>query len=144
MRILDHFLPLRDPADGAREREQHCEHRGGEAHRAQRDARVEVDVRVEPLLNEVIIVQRDALELHGDIEQRIVDAELMQHLMTGLLHDLGARIVVLVDPVAEAHQPERIVLILGALDEFGDALDPADLREHLERGLVGAAMRRAP
>src|SRR5262249_55593069 len=33
VRILDHLLPLRDPADRAREREQHGEHRGREAHR---------------------------------------------------------------------------------------------------------------
>jgi hypothetical protein len=32
-RILDHLFPLRDPADRARDREQHGEHRGGEAHR---------------------------------------------------------------------------------------------------------------
>ncbi len=100
---------------------------------------------IELLLDEIFVVQRDALELEGDVEQRIVlDAELAQHLVAGLLHDLGARIVVLVDPVAEAHQAEGIVLVLGALDEFGDAADRADLGEHLERGLVGAAMRRAP
>ena len=44
-RVLDHLLPLRDPADGAGDREQHGEHRGREAHRLQRDARIEVDVR---------------------------------------------------------------------------------------------------
>src|SRR5262249_54161310 len=32
-RVLDHFLPLRDPADRAGDGEQHGEHRGGEAHR---------------------------------------------------------------------------------------------------------------
>src|ERR1700759_2154320 len=63
LRVLDHFLPLRDPADGARDREQHSEHRGGEAHRLERDARIEVDVRVELLLDEVLVVQRDLLEL---------------------------------------------------------------------------------
>src|SRR5579862_4767887 len=31
--ILDHLIPLRDPADGAGDREQHGEHRGREAHR---------------------------------------------------------------------------------------------------------------
>src|ERR1700678_909583 len=36
MRILDHFLPLRDPADGAREREERREHAGREAQRLQR------------------------------------------------------------------------------------------------------------
>ena len=67
-----------------------------------------------------------------------------EHLVRGLLHDLGARIVVLVDAVAEAHQAETVVLVLRALDVFGDAVDRADLGEHLERRLVGAAMRRAP
>src|SRR5689334_22029358 len=45
-RILDHLLPLRDPTDRTRDREQHREHRGREAHRLQRDARIKVDVRV--------------------------------------------------------------------------------------------------
>ena len=30
-RVLDHFLPLGDPADGTRQREQHGEHAGREA-----------------------------------------------------------------------------------------------------------------
>ena len=62
----------------------------------------------------------------------------------GLLHDLGARIVVLVDAVAEAHQPERVVLVLGPRDVLRNVLDLADFAEHLERRLVGAAVRRAP
>ena len=81
-RILDHLFPLRDPADGAGEREQHREHRGREAHRLQRDARIEIDVRIELLLDEVVVRQRDALELDRDLEQRIVlVAELVQHLV---------------------------------------------------------------
>src|SRR6476646_7079802 len=80
VRVFDHFLPLTDPADRAREREQHGEHGGREAHR--------------------------------HVEQRVVlDAELAQYLVTGLLHDLRARVVVLVDPVAKAHEAEGIVLI---------------------------------
>ena len=56
--------------------------RGREAHRLQRDARIEVDVRIELLLDEILVVQRDALELHRDLEQRIVAmAELAQHLV---------------------------------------------------------------
>src|SRR5262249_43062068 len=107
IRILDHLLPLRDPADRARDREQHGEHRSREAHRLERDAGIEVDVRIELLLDEILVVQRDAFELERDVEQRIVlDAELSENLVAGALHDLGARIVVLVDPVAEAHQPE--------------------------------------
>ena len=44
----------------------------GEAQRAQRDAGVEVDVGIELLLDEVVVLQRDALQLHGDLEQRLV------------------------------------------------------------------------
>ena len=143
--ILDHLVPLRDPADGARDREEHGEHRRREAQRLQRDARIEVDVRIELLLDEILVGQRDPLQLQRDVEQRVVvDAELAEHLVAGLLHDLGARIVVLVDAVAEAHQAERVVLVLGAGDELRDAVGRADLGQHLERRLVGAAMRRAP
>src|SRR3546814_8376126 len=50
----------------------------------------------------------------------------------------------LVDAVAEAHQAERVVLVLGAGDIFGDALGPADFAQHVERRFVRAAMRGAP
>ena len=53
-------------------------------------------------------------------------------------------IEVLVDAVPEAHEPERIVLVLGALDELRDAVDRADLAQHLQARLVGPAVRRAP
>ena len=48
----------------------------GNAERAVDDAAVEVDVRVELALDEVAVVERRLLELLGDVEQRIVDAEL--------------------------------------------------------------------
>src|SRR3954452_22619974 len=54
--ILNHLAPLADPADGARNRTQHGEHGGGEAHRLQRDARIEVDVRIELAIDEILIV----------------------------------------------------------------------------------------
>ena len=84
------------------------------------------------------------LELLGDIEDRVGLAEFLQHFLGGLLHHLRARIVILVHAVAEAHQAERVVLVLGAGDIFGDVLHVADFAQHVERGLVGAAMRRAP
>src|SRR5262245_61837263 len=68
VRILDHFLPLRNPADRTRNPKQHREHRGREPHRLERDAGIEVDVGIELLLDEIIVMQRDPLELHGDIE----------------------------------------------------------------------------
>src|SRR5262245_8802856 len=79
VRILDHLLPLRDPADRAREREQHGEHRGREAHRFERDAGIEVDVGIKLLLDEILVVERNALELERDFEQRVtLVAELVE------------------------------------------------------------------
>ena len=54
--------------------------------------------------------------------------------------DLGARVVVLVDAVAEAHQPA--VPLLHLLDELRHALDVADLGQHPQDRLVGAAVER--
>src|ERR1035441_9141646 len=45
--VLQHFLPLRQPADGARNAEQHGELVRRETHRLVDDARVEIHVRVE-------------------------------------------------------------------------------------------------
>jgi hypothetical protein len=64
--------------------------------------------------------------------------------MTGLLHDLRARIIVLIHAMAEAHEAEAVILVLGTADVFRDALRFGDLAQHIERGLVGAAMGRAP
>src|SRR5260221_3886326 len=50
--IGDHLLPLRDPADGARERKDAGEHRHGDAQGALHDSGVEIDVRIELALNE--------------------------------------------------------------------------------------------
>ena len=106
-RILDHFLPLGDPAGGARNGEKHSEHGGREAHRLQRDARVEIDIRIELLLDEIFIAERDLLELHRDIEQRVVFlACSFEDRVTRLLHELGARIVIFIDAMAEAHKAE--------------------------------------
>src|SRR5215472_1071404 len=93
--VLDHLLPLRDPADGAGEREQHGEHGGRETHRLERDPRIEIDIGIELLRDEIIVVQSDALELQRDLEQWIVlEAEFVEDFVAGPLHDLGARIVV--------------------------------------------------
>ena len=96
-------------------------------------------------LDEVGVLQGQLLESAGDIQQRILDAELAQDRVAGLLEDLGARIVVLVDAMAEADEPEAAGLVLG----HGDALlgrRPAlvDLLEHLDDRHVGPAVQRPP
>src|SRR6202022_4720851 len=67
VRVFDHFAPLADPADGASDRKQHGEHRGREAHRLQRNARIEVDVRIELAVDEIFVAQRDLFQLHRDL-----------------------------------------------------------------------------
>src|SRR5688572_13096206 len=47
LRVGDHLLPLRDPADGARQREDAGEHGHRDAQRALHDARVEVHVGIQ-------------------------------------------------------------------------------------------------
>ncbi len=64
--------------------------------------------------------------------------------MGGLLHDLRARIIVFVDAVTKAHQAERIILVFCAANIFRDLVNGTDFGEHFQRGLVGAAMGRAP
>src|SRR5262245_66104266 len=49
VRVFDHFLPLRNPADRAGNREQHGEHRGRKTHSHERDARMKVEAEVKHL-----------------------------------------------------------------------------------------------
>src|SRR5678815_2585173 len=62
LRIGHHLVQLRDPADGAGK----CEYRREELHwnadRLLHDARVEVDVRIQLALHEIIVLERDLLE----------------------------------------------------------------------------------
>ena len=50
--ILDHFLPLRDPAGGARHREKHGEHGHRKAYRFQDDPSIEIDIRIKSPVDE--------------------------------------------------------------------------------------------
>ena len=116
------------------------EHLRRELERLVDQAGVEVDVGVELALDEVLVLERDLLQLQRDLEQRVGAGDL-EDVVGGLLDDLGARVVVLVDPVAEAHQP--LVAVLHPVDEVGDVLLGADPLQHPQHGLVGAAVERA-
>src|SRR6185312_11124674 len=56
LRVLHHLLPLADPAHGARYGEQRSEHAGGETHRLEDDAGIEVDVRIQFPVHKVGVV----------------------------------------------------------------------------------------
>jgi len=103
--VGDHFVELGDPADRSCQREDRREQGDRDADRALDDAGIEVDVRVELACDEVLVLEGDLLQRHRQLEDRIVvQAERVEDLVAGLAHELGARVVVLVDPVPEAHQ----------------------------------------
>src|SRR6185437_13667003 len=143
LRIFHHLLPLADPAHGARNREQRGEHARGKAHGLQDDARIEIDIRVELPVHEIPVVQRDLFQLDRQIEQRVsLDTQFRQHIVAGFLDDLRARIVVLVDPVAEAHQLRVVSLVLHVGQEIRNVFDVADVGEHFQHRLIRAAVGR--
>ena len=64
---------------------------------------VKVDVGIQFAGDEIFILKRDSLQLKRDVEFGISAGDC-EYLLGRPLDDLGARIVVLVDAVAEAHQ----------------------------------------
>ena len=69
---------------------------------------------------------------------------LLQDRVGRLLDDRRARVVVLVDAVAEAHELDAVLLVLDLLDEGVDvAAVLEDAVEHLEDRRVGATVQRA-
>src|SRR5690606_37556347 len=145
VRLAQHFVPVRAPAWRSADGENYREQGSGDTDRLQDDAGVEVHVRVEFALDEVIVFQGDFFQAAGDAEQWIVlDAQVFQDFVADLPHDFGTRVEVLVNAVAEAHQAEGVVLVLGAFDELVDVGLVTDLVEHGQHGFVGAAVCWAP
>src|SRR5581483_8356881 len=95
--VGEHLLPLRDPAGQPSDREEHGEVVGRVAHRLVDQAGVEVDVRIEPPRDEVVVLERDPLELERDLELR-VEPRLGEHGVGDALDQLRARVVALVHP----------------------------------------------
>src|SRR5271167_2689149 len=105
LRIGDHFVPLRDPADGARQGEDGREQAARNAQRALHDAGVEIDVGIELALDEIVVFERDLLQRHRQLEQPIVvQAQILEYLVAGFAHELRPRVVILVYPMPEAHE----------------------------------------
>src|SRR4051794_21302208 len=136
----DHLEPLGHPAGCARNREHHREHLGRDVQRLVDEPGVEVDVRVELALGEVVVVECALLELDRDVELR-VHARDLEDLLDVLLDDPRPRVEVLVDAVAEPHQ--LLLAVLYRLEEVGDVVGRPDLLEHPQHRFVGAAMKRA-
>src|SRR5437762_10521752 len=89
--IFDHLGPLRDPADGPRDRKKHSKHRDWEAHGFEDNTGIKVDIRVKLPLDEIIIVERNFLELHREVEQGLVlDTEFVKNLVAAFAQHMGA------------------------------------------------------
>jgi hypothetical protein len=82
--IGEHFFPLGDPTNRPRYGKQHREHIHGQAHRLVDQAGIEIDVRIEFALDEVIVAERDPFQLQGDFKQRIL-AHHVEHLVSYIL-----------------------------------------------------------
>src|SRR3981081_4636548 len=138
--VEEHLFPLGDPPGSARNREQDGKHGHGETHRLINEAGVKIDVGIELALHEVFVFEGNALALESDFEQRVLAHEL-ENFISDVLDDAGARIVILVDAMAESHELDFAGF--DALDEVGNFLDRADLHEHVQNFFIGAAMERA-
>src|SRR4029450_3908478 len=68
--IAHHSLPLGEPAGRPRNREQHGKHLDRESEGLVDHSRVEVDVRIEPARDEVVVLERDPFELARDRQER--------------------------------------------------------------------------
>src|SRR5690606_10954959 len=137
--VQQHLLPLRQPAGSTRNREQHGEEVRGERHGAINQPRVKVHVRIQLAFLEVIVRQRNPLQLERNL-QVAVHAHLLEHLVCKLLHDARTRIVALVHPVTEAHQALTLAA-LHAVNERSNVLLVADLLDHPQHCLVRAAVK---
>ncbi len=55
--LAEHFAPLRDPTDGARQRENYSEHVPRNFQSLQHDTRIEVNIRIKLSLLEIFIIE---------------------------------------------------------------------------------------
>src|SRR5208282_1328178 len=138
--VAHHLRPLRHPARGPRNREQHREHRHRESHRLVDDTRIKVDVRIELVGDEVLVFERDMLQLDRDVDQRVLSCNF-EHFVGELLQNLGAWVVVLVDAMPKAHQ--AALAVLNPLDHVGNILDRAYFHQPADSLLVCASVEWA-
>ncbi len=107
------------PASHTWDREENREHVSREPKRLINYPTVEAHVRVDFTLDEVFVGKCDALELHCDLNERLL-AQDLEHFICYLLDYFSARVVILIHTVAEAHQ--LTLFVLDSFDEGGDVL----------------------
>ena len=145
LRIVVHFLPVGNPAGETSDGEHHGKHVRRDAHGAVENARVEVHVRVELALDEVVVLEGGFFELDGYIQELVVHVFAFEHLVHELLQHLGARVVALVHAVAKAGKTERVALVFRLVHHLLDGHAALlDAQQRFEHSLVCTAVERAP
>ncbi|TKW57063.1 Norsolorinic acid ketoreductase, partial [Colletotrichum tanaceti] len=139
--LLQHLLPpVGQPADAAGDGEQDGVEVEREAHGLVDEARVEVDVGVQVALRHELALAGVPGELEGRVEE-LVAAGDGEDLVGQLADGGGARVDVLVDAVAEAD--EHALPLLDLLHKGRHVLGAANLHEHADGALAGAAVAGA-
>ena len=64
-RVLNHLIPLGNPANSPGNREQHGEHGCRNSDRSEDDAGIEIDVRIKLPLDKVIVFKGNSFEFYG-------------------------------------------------------------------------------
>ena len=138
-------MPVSNPPRRTPSCKDHGKHLGRNANGFQDNTRIEIHIREQLALDEVIIFQRNLLEFLRHAQQRIVfSAQLIKHFIADAAYNSRSWIIVLVDTVTETHEAEGIVLVLGPGDKLLDAGFVANLIQHIQHGLVGTAMGGTP
>src|SRR6516162_4962340 len=108
---------------------------------AQDNTTVEINIWIELSFDEIRLLQGRLLELQSDIQQWIAPIQRFEQLVALFFYDLCAWVVVLVNAMAETHEPAPALFVLGGLHETRPVIAfLANLFEHLNHGLVCAAM----
>src|SRR5690606_365034 len=110
---------------------------GGQTHCLVYDARVEIDIGVKAARDEVVVFQRHALQLQGDVQQWVALCDF-EHLVSDLFHQSRTRIVIFIDTMPKTHEAE--FALFHALDIPWDILYIANFGEHTYDSFVGSTM----
>ncbi len=106
------------PPGCAPDYEKGSEHLIGEPDGRVDDPGIEIDIGVKPPGNKEIVSQSHFLQAQGDVQQRVLRGQLFHQVQSHLTDDLGPGIGGLVHAVPKAHQPERVIAVLGFIDEI--------------------------
>lgn len=135
--VFDEFRPVSEPSCESGEGEKDGEHLSGDAEGLVDNSGVEVDVRVELSLDEVLVGESDLLESHSDINHRFT-ANNGEDIIGNLADNSSSGVKVLVNSVTETLK--HLFAVFNILNELRYSLNRADLSKHSEDSFVGTTM----